>query len=114
MTLKNVAIVLTKQGMGQGPPELMELLLDRYLKILSEEPDPPRHLLLYSAGVEVAREGSRYVGWLRALEEKGCQVMLCSICLDHYGMKGEHPIGMSSCINDIMKAMDLADKVITL
>jgi hypothetical protein len=114
MTLKNVAVVLTKKGMGQGPPELMEVLLERYLKILSEETDVPRYLLVYSEGVQVAREGSKYVDWLRTLEQKGCQVMLCSICLEHFGMKGQHPVGLNSCLNDITKAMDVVDKVITL
>jgi sulfur relay (sulfurtransferase) complex TusBCD TusD component (DsrE family) len=114
MTLKNVAVVLTKRGMGQAPSDLMEVLLEKYLKILSEEPDVPRYLLMYSAGVEVARAGSKYLDWLRILEQKGCQVLLCGTCLEYYGLKGQHPVGLNSCMNDIVKAMEVVDKVITL
>ena len=112
--MKNVAIVLTKKGMGQAPPDLMELLLDKYLQILAEEPDSPRYLLLYSAGVEVARDGSRYLPWLTKLEQQGCQLLLCGTCLEYFGMKGQHPVGLHCCMNDIMKAMEVVDKVITL
>ena len=114
MTLKNVAVVLTKKGLGHAPPDLMELLLEKYLTILAEEPDVPRYLLLYSAGVEIAREGSKYLQWLRPLEEKGCQLLLCGVCLEYFGMKGQHPVGLNSCWNDILKAMDAVDKVIPL
>lgn len=114
MSQKSVAVVLTKQGMGQAPADLMETLLDKYLKILSDESDVPRYLLVYSAGVQVAREGSKYLDSLRKLEQKGCQVLLCGTCLEYYGMKGQHPVGLNSCMNDILKAMDVVDKVITL
>jgi hypothetical protein len=114
MTIRNVAVVLTRKGLGQAPPELTELLLEKYLKILIQEPDVPRYLLCYATGVEVARVGSKYVDDLRALEQRGCQVLLCSTCLDYFGMKGQHPVGTNTCISDIMQAMDAADKVITL
>jgi intracellular sulfur oxidation DsrE/DsrF family protein len=112
--MKNVAILLTKKGLGHGPADLMELLLERYLKVLSEEPEVPRYLLMYSAGVEVARENSKYLPWLRTLEAKGCQIMLCGICIEYFGMKGQHPVGANTCINDIIKAMEVVEKVITV
>ena len=40
--------------------------------------------------------------------------MLCGICLEYFGMKGQHPVGLNSCLNDITKAMDVVEKVITL
>jgi hypothetical protein len=114
MTILNVAVVLSRNGMGQAPPELMELLLEKYLKILAEEQDVPRYLLCYATGVEVARADSKYIEHLRALEQRGCQLLLCGTCLEYFGLKGQHPVGANSCMNDIVQAMHVVDKVITL
>jgi hypothetical protein len=114
MTVRNVAVVLSRKGLGQAPPELMELLLEKYLKVLVAESDVPRYLVCYTTGVEIACEGSKYLDDLHALEQRGCQVLLCSTCLDHFGLKGQHPVGANTCLSDIVQALDAVDKVVTL
>ena len=55
-----------------------------------------------------------YPGALKALEEKGTEVLVCGTCLDFYGLKDSLKVGEISNMYDILGRMQEVSKVITL
>ena len=51
---------------------------------------------------------------MRALAEKGTEVLVCGTCLDFYGCKDQLAVGEVSNMYDILGRMQEAAKVITL
>jgi peroxiredoxin family protein len=51
---------------------------------------------------------------LKALEAKGARLVLCSTCLDFYGLSKEVQVGIVGGMTDIIEAQTKAAKVITI
>jgi sulfur relay (sulfurtransferase) complex TusBCD TusD component (DsrE family) len=59
-------------------------------------------------------EGSPLIEQLKALEAKGVHLILCSTCLNHYGLPDKVQVGIIGGMTDLIEAQWQADKVITL
>jgi len=59
-------------------------------------------------------EGSPLIEQLKALEAKGVHLILCSTCLNHYGLLDKVQVGIIGGMTDLIEAQWRADKVITL
>ena len=59
-------------------------------------------------------EGSPVLDLLQALEAKGVRLILCSTCLQYYGLTDKVAVGIVGGMNDILLAQWMANKVITL
>jgi peroxiredoxin family protein len=51
---------------------------------------------------------------LRALTAKGVELVLCSTCLDTFGLRDQVAVGVVGGMGDIITAMSNADSAITL
>ena len=104
-----------KDHVGEGDGELGYNLMKMALYTLSESDDVPASLLFMNAGVKLVAGGEQQVvDSVRALEEKGCEVLVCGTCLDFYGCKDQLAVGEVSNMYDILGRMQEAAKVITL
>ena len=74
----------------------------------------PAKILFYTDGVKLACEGSPVAEKLRALNDRGVELILCSTCLDFYGLREKVAVGIVGGMPDIIEAMNSADKVISL
>ncbi len=75
---------------------------------------PGLSLLFYTDGVKLACDGSPVIDQLRALKERGVELILCSTCLDYYGLREKVAVGIVGGMPDIIEAMSAAGKVISL
>jgi sulfur relay (sulfurtransferase) complex TusBCD TusD component (DsrE family) len=64
--------------------------------------------------VKLACAGSPVIEQLRALQTRGVELILCSTCLDYYGLTDRVAVGIVGGMPDIIEAMQLANKVISL
>ena len=102
-------------GGGCGDGELGYNLMKMALYTLSESDDVPASLLFMNAGVKLVAGGEQQVvDSVRALAEKGTEVLVCGTCLDFYGCKDQLAVGEVSNMYDILGRMQEAAKVITL
>ena len=109
------AVFVGKDHVGEGDGELGHNLMKMALYTLSESDDVPASLLFMNAGVKLVAGGEQQVvDSVRALEEKGCEVLVCGTCLDFYGCKDQLAVGEVSNMYDILGRMQEAAKVITL
>jgi hypothetical protein len=114
MAARDTVILITNNGMGKGPQDLQLTLLGKYLELLDLQNDLPSALCFYTEGVRLVTEGSPVIERLRALEEKGIRLIVCSTCLNYFGLVDKVKIGIVGGMGDILAAQWQAGKVITL
>jgi sulfur relay (sulfurtransferase) complex TusBCD TusD component (DsrE family) len=112
--LKDTIILVTNNGMGRGDIVLQHKLAVKYFELLMQNTHLPAAICFYTEGVKLALTGSPVLEQLKALEAKGVHLILCSTCLDFYGLSSEVQVGIVGGMTDIIEAQTKAAKVITI
>lgn len=110
----NWVVFVGKDIIGGGDAELGISLMRMYFYTMTESDNLPASILFMNAGVKLPTEDEQIVGHLKALEEKGVEILVCGTCLNYYKIADELQIGTVSNMYDISQRMHQADKVITL
>lgn len=100
--------------MGSADAALQRKLLDTYLRLLTESGSLPAAICFYTDGVKLVVEGSPFLERLSQLEQKGVRLIVCSTCLDYFGLVEKVRVGIVGGMPDILEAQRRASKVITL
>jgi len=114
MSTNDTVILISDNGMGKGPKELQLMLLTKYLQLLGQGEDFPTAICFYTEGVKMVIDGSPVLDQLVALEKKGIRLIVCSTCLNYFGLTDRVHIGIIGGMTDILEAQIRAGKVITL
>jgi hypothetical protein len=77
---RSIVLLITREGMGEAPPDLQRRLLGTYLSLLVDSEMLPGAICFYTDGVKLACEGSPVLPQLQALEAKGVHLVLCQTC----------------------------------
>jgi hypothetical protein len=113
-TFAATALLVTGDGLGSGEPQLQRALLGKYLGLLLAGGLTPAALCFYTEGVHLVCEGSPLLESLRALEQRGCRLLVCVTCLEFYGIKDQLRVGTPCGMPDILNAQLAAAQVITV
>jgi hypothetical protein len=105
------AIILNNDQMGQGDAALGTKILATFLR-KSPAMKEVRTIVLYNSGVRLVCAGSPVLVELTQLHDAGVDVKPCGTCLDYY--KLTPIVAAASNMDDIIRALDEAEKVITL
>jgi selenium metabolism protein YedF len=114
MSLENSVILITSNGMGKGPEELQATLVGKYLQLLLQNGTLPAAICFYTEGVRLVVEGSSVLEQLQELENRGVRLIVCSTCLNYFGLADKVKAGIVGGMADILEAQVRAEKVITL
>ncbi len=71
-------------------------------------------LVFVNNGVKLTISGSLVLETLREYEKQSVSIWVCGTCLTHFGLLNEKQVGETTNMLDIMTAMQLATKVISL
>lgn len=112
--MQDTIIQITNYGMGKGDQALQLKLAAKYLELIQSNPSLPNAICFYTDGVKLVVDGSPILEQLRALEAKGVRLIVCSTCLEHYGLTDKVQVGIVGAMTDIIEAQVKASKVITL
>lgn len=107
-------IVVNNNGMGPTDPVLAHKLVSSYLNMLDLGEKLPVAICLYAEGVKLAVEGSPVLEELGSLVDKGVRLLVCTTCLNHFGLLDNLRVGTAGGMKDIVDVQWEADKVITL
>lgn len=107
-------LVFSRNGLGHAPEELQQKLAAKFLQLSLDADMLPAKILFYTDGVKLACEGSPVIDALRAMKERGVELILCSTCLDYFGLREKVAVGIVGGMPDIIEAMNSAGKVISL
>lgn len=108
------AVLVATDRMGNGDDTLGRKLLTNFLGTLKEMGPDLWRLILLNGGVKLTVEGSDCLTALGDLEKDGVHILVCGTCLNHFGILEKKLVGETTNMLDIVTAMQLADKVITL
>ena len=111
---RNTVLVFTRNGLGEAPAELQQRLAGKFLSLIDNEATLPAKILFYTDGVKLACAGSPVIDQLRAYKPVVSRLILCSTCLDYYGLTDRVAVGIVGGMPDIIEAMHMANKVINL
>ncbi|MGD0877950.1 MAG: DsrE family protein [Anaerolineales bacterium] len=112
--MNETVLIINNNGMGKGPQDLQLALISKYLELLEQQNDLPSAICFYTEGVRLVTEGSPVIEKLQLLEGRGVRLIVCSTCLNYFGLSEKIKIGIVGGMGDILEAQRLADKVITL
>jgi len=111
---KNTVLVFVANGMGSAPQELQDLLTNKFLGLLLDSNVLPAKILFYTDGVKLACQGSPVLESLIKIQEHRVELILCSTCLDYFGLTDQVAVGIVGGMTDIIEVMQKAEKVISL
>ncbi|MDP3435713.1 MAG: DsrE family protein [Bacteroidales bacterium] len=109
-----IAVMITREGMGEGPRELSLILVKNYLTLLKSENRVPAYICLYADGVKLACRESNVAQELKELEQAGSKVIICKTCLNFYNLLDSVECGTVGTMLDIIDVQHNSTKVINL
>lgn len=86
-------VVISSDHMGTGDETFSKNLLEGFIYALTEQDVAPKYVVFYNMGVTLPSINEKVIGDLKALEERGTQVLSCGLCLGQYGMKEKLQVG---------------------
>jgi hypothetical protein len=112
---RNIVLLFPGEGMGTTEgQDLREKLASTFLGLIAGSGELPRVICFYTDGVKLACEGSPVLDVLGELEKQGVELVVCTTCLNHFGIMDQMRVGVAGSMPDIITAMWRADSVITL
>ena len=100
--------------LGRGPAELGERLMGAFFHTLVEAGPTPKMVIFINTGVKLTVEGSRALDDLRALAQRGVEILACGTCLGYFGLTDKLAVGRVSNMYDIATALFEAGKLVAL
>jgi len=111
---RRIAVLIGTDRMGTGDPMLGEKLLFNFIGTLKEMCPELWRVILINGGVRLSVEGSQSLKGLKELEDSGVTILVCGTCLEHFGLLDRKRVGETTNMLDIVTALQVADKVISL
>ena len=110
----NTVILITREGIGSADTPLQLKLLETYINLLLENGSLPAAICFYTEGIKLVVDGSPLLGLLSQMEKSGVRLIICTTCLNYYGLTDKVRVGIVGSMADILEAQTRANKVITL
>lgn len=107
-------VVARSSRMGEGDPELGDLLVRGYLNALKGMDHLPTYIIMYNGGVKLSLEGTDTALALGELEDKGVSIIVCGTCVDYYKVKDKVSVGRISNMYQIATILAEAGHVVYL
>ncbi|MBN2126277.1 MAG: sulfurtransferase-like selenium metabolism protein YedF [Deltaproteobacteria bacterium] len=111
---KKIMVMVPNNRMGHGDDELGAKLVVNFLKTLKEMGNELWRLVFVNNGVKLCIEGAEVLPVIRELEQEGVTILVCGTCLTHFDLLDRKQVGETTNMLDIVTAMQLADKVISI
>ncbi len=111
---KKIMVMVATDRLGYGDDDLGFKLMMNFIKTLKEIQPELWKLVFVNNGVKLAVEGSPLLSDLKQLALTGTDILVCGTCLNHFQLLEKKQVGETTNMLDIVTAMQLADKVITI
>lgn len=111
---QKILVLVANDRLGTGDQALGQKLMISFLKTLKEMGNELWQLIFINGGVRLTTSTSPVLAELQEYERSGVTVLACGTCLEHFGLTAEKAVGSATNMLDIITAMQLADKVVTM
>jgi len=110
---EKAVILITSNLFGKGEEELGKTLMKSFLYTLTQM-ENIKQMIFMNSGVSLTTEGSEVLELLKAMEEKGVEILSCGTCLDYYGLKEKLAVGKVTNMYAAVEAITTASRSVTL
>ena len=107
-------VFINKDRIGHGSDELGHNLIKAFIATIKDLSVQPRTICFMNSGVKLTVNGTDTVTYLKDLEEKGVELLVCGTCLNYFNIKEQLGAGKISNMYDISETMLKSSKVITI
>ena len=111
---QKIMVLIATDRLGFGDDELGRKLVISFIKTLKEMENELWRLVLVNNGVKLTIADSPVLEDLMAYEKEGLTILVCGTCLTHFDLLEAKKVGVTTNMLDIVTAMQLADKVISI
>ena len=111
---KDMALLITTSHLGRNDDELGEVLMKGFLSTIADMEQTPKVVALMNEGVLLALPESSTSESLSQLEEKGCHILVCGTCTNHFGVTEKIKLGTISNMFEITEHILETHKTITI
>ena len=111
---RKIMIICGTDRMGFGDDTLGLKLMVNFLRTIAEMGDELWRLVFVNNGVKLTIEGSEVLEDLKRYQDRGLRILVCGTCLGHFNLQDSKQVGETTTMLDIVTAMQLADKVISI
>lgn len=101
--MKNKVILVSSNQLGRGDQVLGENILETFFTLLKQREELPVAVFCMNSGVLTMTDESFVSVHLKALEEKGVDILACKTCTDHYGVSEKLTCGKVSSMGDFIE-----------
>jgi len=109
-----IMVMCASDRIGFGDDALGLALMVNFLRTLKEMGDELWRLVFVNNGVKLTIDGSEVLDDLKQYEKNGLKILVCGTCLNHFSLLERKQVGETTNMLDIVTAMQLADKVISI
>jgi len=113
-SMSTTALMFTRDGLGHAETPLQHAITAKYLGLLIAGNLVPAAILFLTEGVHLVAEGSPVLDPLAELERRGCRLLVCTTCLEYFGLKDAVRVGTICGMPDILDAQLRAERVISV
>ncbi|MFA4919983.1 MAG: sulfurtransferase-like selenium metabolism protein YedF [Thermodesulfovibrionales bacterium] len=107
-------VFINKDRIGHGSDELGNNLVRAFIATIKDLSVQPKAICFMNSGVKLTVKGSETLPYLKELEEKGVELLVCGTCLGYFNLKEQLGAGRISNMYDISETMLKSSKVITI
>ena len=112
--LKKIMVMCATDRIGFGDDELGLALMVNFLRTLKEMGEELWRLVFVNNGVKLTIDDSEVLADLKDYEKGGLKILVCGTCLNHFNILERKQVGETTNMLDIVTAMQLADKVVSI
>lgn len=109
-----LVLLITSNTVGRGSDELGGILMRALMHTFLETEPKPNMIILMNNGVKLAVNGSPVIDDLKALSEKGTEILVCGTCLNYFNLTNDVKVGQISNAYTITESLLQAGRVINL
>jgi len=107
-------IFINKDRIGHGSDELGSNLIKAYIATIKDLSVQPKTICFMNSGVKLTVQGAETLPYLKELESRGVEMLICGTCLGYFNVKEQLGVGKVSNMYDISETMLRSSKVITI
>lgn len=111
---QGTVLLIGSDTMGRGEEELGGILIRSFFNTLNGMDSLPLKIIFVNRGVKLIANPSEVVEDLKALCEKGVEVLACGTCLEFFKLKNDIQVGQISNMYAIAESLLRAGKVVAL
>ena len=110
----SLAYLITAEQLGISEAAPGTSLMNVLIHALTQHSIVPSSILLVNTAVRLVTEYSEALEDMKALSERGCDIVSCGTCVNFYGLTDKFRVGRMTNMLEITEILSAATRTVTL